>query len=88
MDGEIKSSVAVITGSPRSCVLLRRAAFANADGDDAIEECVRFGRGLESRHGPKVVECESREYWRFAIPRRMTARRSVLGANQLLDSPF
>src|SRR6267378_141644 len=32
-----------------------RASFANTDGDDAIQECVFFRRGLEPRHGAKVV---------------------------------
>jgi hypothetical protein len=31
------------------------ASFANADGYDAIQECVCFRRGLESRHCSKVV---------------------------------
>jgi len=32
-----------------------RASFANTDGDDGIQECVFFRRGLESRHSAKVV---------------------------------
>src|SRR2546423_15612867 len=31
------------------------ASFANTNGDYAIQECVCFGRGLESRHCSKVV---------------------------------
>src|SRR3989442_1296191 len=32
-----------------------RARLTNTDGDDAIQECVRFRRGLEPRQGSKVV---------------------------------
>src|SRR5437667_8638824 len=31
------------------------ASLANTNGDDAIQECVCFRRGLESRHCSKVV---------------------------------
>src|SRR5258706_6648159 len=31
------------------------ASFTNTDCDDAIQECVRFRRGLEPRHCSKVV---------------------------------